>query len=45
MLGAVLPNKRLQLAAPFEQRTRWFVRWRYALYSEAPSAGVASRRS
>ena len=39
------PNQRLQLTAPAEQWKRRFVPWRYAVYSEAPSPGAASRRS
>jgi hypothetical protein len=39
------PNQRLQLAAPFEARKRWFVPWRCSVYSEAPSAAAALRRS
>ena len=41
----VLPNQRLQLAAPSEQRKRRFVPWPPPVYSESPSAGAASRRS
>jgi hypothetical protein len=40
-----LPNLRLQLAAPFEQRKHRFVPWRVSLYSQILSADAASRRS